>query len=498
MPAALFLAFTLLFVTHQHTGAQTIDNPGFEAGWKGWRIAASALDETAISEVAMAGRKSAKITGPGGHFEQCIEVSPETDYLLKAFIRGRGRMGAVIGAETMATEAPGDGKDWVPVVLSINSKTKQEISIFGAFSGGDVRFDDFSIVKTDQRSTSKEKGERIVSVALNHADEMKAKDCGADRASDSIVDHRDIKTGNIGPYGLRTDVPPSENFDLADWKLTLPVDRDHDGKADEVSETDLAQGWSDPSFFYTDPVTGGLVFRVPQNASATTIESGYPRTELREMLRAGDLSIDTRRTDGKANKNNWVLPSAPEIARAQAGGVGGVLRATLAVNQVTRMGEPHRIGRVVIGQIHARDHEVLRLYYRKLPTNSLGSIYYAHDLDDDSEIYVEIIGDRGDFIPNPKEGIALDEVFSYEVRLEASAAGERPRSILHVDIIRNNGMRWAARPLDLTGSIYTREKEFLYFKAGAYSQNAGIVGQGHDGDQVTFYKLENSHDTQSR
>ena len=286
----------------------------------------------------------------------------------------------------------------------------------------DVRFDDFSIVKTDQRTTSKGKGERIVSVALNHADEMKAKDCGADRASDSIVDHRDIKTGNIGPYGLRTDVPPSENFDLADWKLTLPVDRDYDGKADEVSEADLAQGWSDPSFFYTDPVTGGLVFRVPQNASATTIKSGYPRTELREMLRAGDLSIDTRGSDGKANKNNWVLPSAPKTAKAQAGGVGGVLRATLAVNQVTRMGEPHRIGRVVIGQIHARDHEVLRLYYRKLPTNSLGSIYYAHDLDDDSEIYVEIIGDRGDFIPNPKEGIALDEVFSYEVRLEATCS----------------------------------------------------------------------------
>lgn len=106
------------------------------------------------------------------------------------------------------------------------------------------------------------------------------------------------------------------------------------------------------------------------------------------------------------------------------------------------------------------------------------------------------IGDRGDFIPNPKEGIALDELFSYEIRMENGTNGQdrRPRSLLHVDIIRDNGARWKAPPLDLTESIYAEEDNFLYFKAGAYTQNASLSEQDHDGDQVTFYKLENTHD----
>ena len=37
--------------------------------------------------------------------------------------------------------------------------------------------------------------------------------------------------------------------------------------------------------------------------------------------------------------------------------------ATLAVNHVTTTGEKYQIGRVIIGQIHAKDDEPVRLYY---------------------------------------------------------------------------------------------------------------------------------------
>ncbi len=490
--AVLILAVAGFLSAFQYADAATINNPGFEAGWKNWQVSPSASDDTAISEVARGGSKSAKITGREGRFEQCVVVSPGLDYELTAFIRGKGRFGAVIGKETVEIEWPGDGKNWAPILLSFNSGDEREIIIFGAFVSGDVRFDDVALAAISGRAPPIGSKEQQAQTA-DDDHEVTDLGCASDQPKLPPKERRTAKKSKVSPYGLKTGVPPSENFDLTDWKLTLPVDRDQDGRADEVSEATLADGWSDPTLFYTDPVTGGLVFRVPQRASATTAMSGYPRAELREMLRAGDSSVDTRGQDGTPNKNNWVMPSAPKIAQVKAGGVGGILRATLAVNQVTRVGASSKVGRVIIGQIHAKDHEVIRLYYRKLPTNSLGSIYYAHELGEEGEVYVDIIGDRGDFISNPENGIALDELFSYEIRLEDGISGQKSRSVLKVDIIRDSGARFSTKPLDLTDSVYVTEKDFLYFKAGAYSQNDGISQQDHDADQVTFFKLENSH-----
>lgn len=39
---------------------------------------------------------------------------------------------------------------------------------------------------------------------------------------------------------------------------------------------------------------------------------------------------------------------------------------------------------------------------------------------------------------------------------------------------------------------YDRSDEWMYFKAGAYTQNN--TGDGDDGDIITFYRLEASHD----
>lgn len=490
------VALIWVSVPSHRVDATTIQNPGFEKGWQGWRTDESASEDVAISEVASNGARSAKITGVRGRFGQCVSVRPQTDYDLSALIRGHGRIGVVIGGKKLAIESPGMENRWIPVALSFNSEIESQILIFGTLANGEARFDDFALSVSYREPAVVKSAEQGTKESVEDDSWEQDWRCQPFVVSPAPREppHPKVK-GRMSAFGLRTDVPPSQNFDLSDWKLTLPVDRDQDGRADEVSEAELADGWSDPRFFYTDPVSGGLIFRVPQGRTTTTLRSGYARTELREMLRAGDESVDTRSQDGKPNKNNWVLPSAPESAKAEAGGVGGALHATLAVNQVTRVGSYGQVGRVIIGQIHARDHEVVRLYYRKLPMNSLGSIYYAHDVGDQDEIFVDILGDRGDFIPNPKEGIALDEVFTYEIRLESSAngQGQEPHSLLHVDIILGNGARWKAQPLDLSKSIYVEEKEFLYFKAGAYSQNDGVSQQDHDGDQVTFYKLENTH-----
>ncbi len=296
-----------------------------------------------------------------------------------------------------------------------------------------------------------------------------------------------------GVSGLKVDATPGENFDLSAWYVTTPADDNGDGKADSVYENELADGWTDPRYFYTDPATGGMVFRSTPAGAKTSSNTNYTRTELRGMLRRGDYSIETRVAGGFPNKNNWVFSSAPESAQSRAAGVDGKLTATLSVNQVTRLGKAYQVGRVIIGQIHAKDDEPIRLYYRKLPQNKFGSIYYAHEPATGKEQWVEIIGSRADHIPNPDDGIALDERFSYEIEVRGIKQGDQTKPMLYVKIIRDDGSELNAKPLDMSDSGFSVEDEFMFFKAGAYSQNNSSPDPEMDFDKVTFYALDYSH-----
>jgi len=296
-----------------------------------------------------------------------------------------------------------------------------------------------------------------------------------------------------GVLGLRVDLPPGKNFDLNGWYVTTPADDNSDGKADSVYENELAAGWTDSRYFYTDPATGGMVFRSTPAGAKTSKNTKYTRTELRGMLRRGDESIETRAEGGFPNKNNWVFSSAPATAQAKAGGVDGILKATLAVNQVTRLGKAYQVGRVIIGQIHAKDDEPIRLYYRKLPRNKYGSIYYAHEPANGKEQWIEIIGSRADRAANPDDGIALDETFSYEIEVKGENDGTQTNPMLHVKIIRDDGSEISAEPYNMANSGFSVEDEFMFFKAGAYSQNNSSPDPEMDFDKVTFFKLNYAH-----
>jgi len=300
------------------------------------------------------------------------------------------------------------------------------------------------------------------------------------------------RKGN-GMFGLHLDKSPGENFDLQGWYMTTPADDDGDGKSDSVYENELAAGWTDPRFFYTDPATGGMVFRVTPAGAKTSKNTSYTRSELRGMLRRGDYNIETRIDGGYPNKNNWVFSSAPESAQVASAGVDGKLTATLAVSQVTRLGKAYQVGRVVIGQIHAKNDEPIRLYYRKLPKNKYGSIYFAHDPEVGKESWVDVIGKRANKIPNPEDGIALDEVFSYEIEVKGKTEGDNIIPMLHLKIIRDDGTEVVADPFDMRDSGFSVEDEFMFFKAGAYSGNNSSPEPETDFDKVIFYKLEATH-----
>lgn len=277
--------------------------------------------------------------------------------------------------------------------------------------------------------------------------------------------------------GLDPNLPPSGNFDLLDWTISVPVDDDSDGKADTIKEVQLSSGYELSPYFYTGS-DGGMVFRSNVAGAKTSANTSYTRSELREMLRRGDTSFATKGVNG----NNWVFGSAPSSDSNNAGGVDGTLTATLAVNHVTQTGASSQVGRVIIGQIHANDDEPVRLYYRKLPNNDKGAIYIAHEPNGGSDQYYEMIGSRSSSASNPSDGIALDEKFSYKIEVSGNT--------LTVTIIRDNKAD-VAQTVNMSNSGYDQGGQYMYFKAGVYNQNN--TGSDTDYAEATFYQLDNKH-----
>lgn len=114
-------------------------------------------------------------------------------------------------------------------------------------------------------------------------------------------------------------------IDLSHWKLTIP-----EGKPTEVGPPEL-DNYADieelKKFFYNDPEDGALVFYA--YPAASTANSSYSRTELREQMKPGSNSV------------NWTFLQ------------GGRMRGTLSVPKVSQdnSGNYHR---VIIMQIHGR------------------------------------------------------------------------------------------------------------------------------------------------
>ncbi len=287
-------------------------------------------------------------------------------------------------------------------------------------------------------------------------------------------------------FGLDPTALPSENFELIDWRLDFPLNEDGEltGLQDAPSERELDAGFTDPLYFRTG-ADGGLVMRAPVIGATTSENARFTRTEFREMLRRGDTSINTNTnsTTERPNLNNWAFSSQPQDAQDEAGGVDGTLRVTMSVNAVTTTGQDNQIGRTIIGQIHARNDEPIRLYYRKLPGNTHGSIYACHEIRDGDDITFDIIGSIEDNQPNPANGFLLGEIFTYEIVARGN----------FIDVfITQNGVVVGQTTIDQTDSGYNIAGDYMYFKAGNYHVNN--TADVDEFAEVTLYELENSHE----
>ncbi|BFM10135.1 hypothetical protein R50072_02880 [Simiduia litorea] len=436
------LCFLFLIASTQ---ADKLSNASFEQQWQGWQYANGA----SISDKARTGEASVKLSQAGAVVSRVVDVQPDTRYRVTAYVLGAGTLGAKADGHMYFDQPERKTKDWTKLSVTFESGGAKQAVLFATYAGLEGRFDDFTFEAV--------------------------RDDSAELAA-SIVAKSD------GGTGLSPDLPPSRNFDLLGWYLSTPRDDDDDGVGDIYHEVELAQGFEDDLYFFTR-WDGGMTFRAPNKGGRTSANTKFTRSELREMLRRGDKAIKTKAAGGP-NKNNWVFSSTSARTQRLAGGVDGRMAATLAVNYVTVTGEPYQVGRVIIGQIHASENEPIRLYYRKLPNNTRGSIYMAHEPapGHGEEVLIDIIGSRADNAPDPADGIALDEKFSYVI----DAKGHR----LSVDILVNGKVR-AQQVFDMSRSGYDASDDYMYFKAGVYNQNN--TGDSDDFVQATFYTLETSH-----
>ena len=438
---------TAFFFLPLSASAIDISNSGFENGMDGWTETDPNKKTVSISGEAAVGESSVKILTKDGNVSQAITLMPNTNYRLSADIKGGGIIGVKADGQIFY-DGQTNAKNWKNTEVIFNSGNANTGFIFASGRGKKGgRFDDFTLTQVD----------------------------GAAEVSTVVI------TKSAGGYGLSPDLTPAQNFDLLGWSLTTPADDNRDDKADLTPEIKLAKGYTHPKYFYTAP-DGGMVMTATVGGATTSKNTKNVRSELREMLRRGDTSISTRDSSGLPTKNNWVFSSAPESAKKLAGAVDGRLTATLAVNHVTTTGKDSQVGVVVIGQIHGKGDEPIKLMYRKLPDHKNGVLYVAHEPVDEGDVYYDLVGKKSDRKTDQAGGIALDEVFSYEINAKGNSLTTR---------ILQNGEVIGEAVIDQSKSGYDVEKEYSYFKAGTYNQNN--TGDPEDYAQTTFYELKAEH-----
>ncbi|MGF9758582.1 polysaccharide lyase family 7 protein [Microvirga sp. 0TCS3.31] len=226
---------------------------------------------------------------------------------------------------------------------------------------------------------------------------------------------------------------------MSNWKITLPVDA-NGGISGTAMEVKNLSTYQNSKYFYTG-ADGAMTF-VAAVDGATTSGSSYARSELREM-------------NGTANAA-WNLKT------------GGFMSATLEVDAA-----PNRDGmggRVIVGQIHGQDDELVRLYWEN------GKLYFANDHagSSNAETKFYFVNASGQ-----QPSVSLDERFSYTI----NAKGDT----LEVTVFADGQVYKSVSKIN---SVW--QSDSFYFKAGAYLGANETNGTGYG--QTSFYALSFNHD----
>lgn len=272
------------------------------------------------------------------------------------------------------------------------------------------------------------------------------------------------KTKKGVPLNAPSDVIPF--FDQ--WRITM---------GDGETEHSLINYSHDDYFFTANDRTDWVVYKTP-NSGGTTRNSSNTRSELRQ-------------------NEEWT----PET--------GGKLTGTLKVMHVPTVADarvPASFS-VVVGQIHSNQghkNEPIKIFYKKFPGHKKGSIFWNYEIntmgnnsgrwDYSTPVWgydFSVVGPNENESPaEPKDGIELGEVFTYEINVYEgimyltftskghetmtfakslvisgySEYADVPKQVLSV--FESTGQDGTEKP-----SAYANERQ--YFKQGAYNQTNG-------------------------
>lgn len=252
------------------------------------------------------------------------------------------------------------------------------------------------------------------------------------------------------------------HIDLNHWKVTLPITNDA-GNLIEVEPPEILDYANNPvlqEFFYNDSTDASLVFYT--YPEATTANSSYSRTELREQMVPGSNTV------------NWTFAQ------------GGRMKGTLKVADISN-DEDGYPNRTIVMQIHGRltDEQrdligendnnappILKIYWYKGLVRVKTKVLNDLDASDTEILHTDAWGDDDGF--NFSEAVNNDpftlEIIASEGRLEVIL--NENESVVYNDI---HIQKWG---------IFEN-----YFKAGNY------LSAKEEGDFaiVKYYDLEVSH-----
>lgn len=246
------------------------------------------------------------------------------------------------------------------------------------------------------------------------------------------------------------------------------------------SNVGVATDYANKDYFYTAGDDDGdwVVFKSP-NAGSTHGSSNNTRTELAQLKKW------TPMTEAKMN-------------------------ATLKVMNVSTTGDARVAAThsVVVGQIHSADgheNEPLKIFYKKFPGHTKGSVFWHYEIntagDDNSQRWdysypvwgydFSVVGNaENTYPPEPEDGIALGEEFSYEVdikdgmmNLTFTSEGHETKTFTK-NLISSKYTERENIPEQVRGLFFPigqdgverkngYEGEGLFFKLGTYNQTNG-------------------------
>ena len=124
------------------TSSNLLINSGLEnrpgGTFEGWQE----VDPLSDSEKAYSGAKSAKISGHSGRLSQTVSVTPNTDYMLSAYVLNFGRIGVLVDGDKEEKRIH-NAEEWTKAEVEFNSGSASSVEVYANFYREEGRYDDF-------------------------------------------------------------------------------------------------------------------------------------------------------------------------------------------------------------------------------------------------------------------------------------------------------------------------------------------------------------------